>query len=88
MVTIQWIPENKRPANADRWQEVIDAAYGSPAAGRVELVWETTCWRVRHATVPAGGAYTLGDNLEPVWRDRKANVEEALTRASLPVCSG
>jgi hypothetical protein len=79
MVEVHWSPENAKPANADVAQRVIDAAFGLPHAGRVELVWEGNGWHVRFATYPAVSAYRDGESFDPLQRDMRAEVEAALT---------
>ena len=50
-VRITWVPEDRKPPNADAAQRAIDAAYGPPYVGTVELGWDATVtgWDVYYA---------------------------------------
>jgi hypothetical protein len=86
MASIRWIPESKKPADADAWATAIDAACGTSGVGKVELVWTDACWRVERADWPSGGSSKRGRRPGPMSRDMTATVREALKKAGRPVC--
>jgi len=83
-VFVEWQPGADRPADADKWQRVIDTAYAG-GHGRVRLVRQPEgSWKVTSATTmmpkPTSETETL-----PMSRAMREAVRAALRARGFPV---
>jgi hypothetical protein len=82
MIFVEWVPRDGKPTDAEDWQRVIEDAYGTPPAGRVQLVRTTQGWRVVHASKPIE---RQEQSTVRLWEDMAEEVKSALKKAGRPV---
>jgi hypothetical protein len=83
-VAVEWMPAQTGPADADKWQRVIDGAYAG-GYGRVRLVHQGDgSWKVTSATTMMPSPTSDGETL-PMSKAMREAVRAALRARGFPV---
>jgi hypothetical protein len=83
-VAVEWMPDRDGPGDADKWQRVIDGAYGG-GHGRVRLVRQGDGkWKVTSATTMMPKQSSEGETL-PMSKAMREAVRAALRARGFPV---
>ena len=83
-VNVEWMADKGAPADADRWQRVIDSAYAG-GYGRVRLVRQADGkWKVTSATTMMPTPAPPGETL-PMSKAMREAVRAALRARGFPV---
>ena len=83
-VAVEWMPDKDGPADADKWQRVIDGAYAG-GHGRVRLVRQGDgSWKVTSATTMMPNPTTEGETL-PMSKAMREAVRAALRARGFPI---
>ena len=83
-VSVEWVPEAEAPADAEKWQRVIDGAYAG-GYGRVRLVHQGDgTWKVTSATTMMPSPSSQTETL-PMSKAMREAVRSGLRARGFPI---